>query len=174
MYKIVLILFLALSLFSKEKLDEKQYETHQVLVEGLVINKLTLNVAELAKLIGVKTGETPVICMSGETKENVQSYEGVRLTTILDKAMIQIEKKSDFNKIYIQVIASDAYEVIFSYNELFNTKNGENVIVFYKKNGKLLEPSEGKIALISTDDIKTGPRHIRWLEKIVVKKIDLY
>ena len=172
MYKIVLILFIALSLFSKEKLDEKQYETHQVLVEGLVSNKLTLNVAELAKLSGIKTGETPVICMSGETKENVQSYEGVRLKTILDKAIIQIDSKRDFNKIYIQIIASDSYEVIFSYNELFNTKNGENVIVFYKKNGKLLNPSEGKIALISTDDIKTGPRHIRWLEKIIVKKID--
>ena len=172
MYKIFLILFLSLSLFAKDNLDNKKYETNEVFVDGLVLNKLTLSVDDLEKLSGVKTGETPVICMSGETKENVQSYEGVRLKTILDKAIIQIEKKSDFNKIYIQAIASDAYEVIFSYNELFNTKNGENIIVFYKKNGKPLEPSEGEIALISTDDIKTGPRHIKWLEKIIVKKID--
>lgn len=172
MYKIFLILFLSLSLFAKDNLDDSKYETNEVFVDGLVLNKLTLSVNDLEKLSGVKTGETPVICMSGETKENVQSYEGVRLKTILDKAIIQIEKKSDFNKIYIQVIASDAYEVIFSYNELFNTKNGENVIVFYKKNGNPLEPSEGKIALVSTNDIKTGPRHIRWLEKIIVKKID--
>lgn len=172
MYKLFLILFFTLSLFTKDTLDNNKYETNEVFVDGLVLNKLTLSVNDLEKLSGIKTGETPVICMSGETKENLQSYEGVRLTTILDKAMIQTEKKSDFNKIYVQVIASDAYEVIFSYNELFNTKNGENVIVFYKKNGKLLEPSEGKIALISTDDIKTGPRHIRWLEKIVVRKIE--
>ena len=69
-------------------------------------------------------------------------------------------------------LANDGYDVIFSYNEIFNTKNGDNIIVFYKKNGKLLEPHEGKIALISTDDIKNGPRHIKWLQKIIVKKID--
>ncbi len=172
MYKIFLILFFTLSLFAKDTLDNNKYETNEIFVDGLVLNKLTLSVNDLEKLSGVKIGETPVICMSGETKENVQSYEGVRLKTILDKAIIQIDSKKDFNKIYIQIIASDAYEVIFSYNEIFNTKNGENIIVFYKKNGKLLDASEGEIALISTDDIKTGPRHIRWLEKIIVKKID--
>ena len=56
--------------------------------------------------------------------------------------------------------------------EIFNTKNGDNIIVFYKKNGKLLEPHEGKIALISTDDIKNGPRHIKWLQQIIIKKND--
>jgi DMSO/TMAO reductase YedYZ molybdopterin-dependent catalytic subunit len=172
MYKIFLVLLITLSINAKEDLNSTQYETNEVFIDGLVLNKLTLNVEDLEKLSGVKTGSMPVICMSGETKESVQSYEGVKLKTILDKANIKISNKSDFNKIYIQVVASDAYEVIFSYNELFNTKNGDNVIVFYKKNGKLLEPSEGKIGLISSDDLRTGPRHIRWLEKIIVKKID--
>lgn len=173
MYKIFLILLFTGCLFSKESLDNTQYETNSVMVDGLVFNKLTLFVNDLEKLSGVTTGQTSVVCMSGETKDTVESYEGVQLKTILDKAIIQMESKSDLNKIYIQIVASDGYEVIFSYNELFNTKNGENVIIFYKKDGKLLDPSEGKIALISADDIKTGPRHIKWLEKIIVKKIDL-
>lgn len=172
MYKIFLILLITLSLSAKSNLDETKYETNEIFIDGLVINKLTLNVQELEKLSSIKIGETPVICMSTEIKENVQSYEGVKLKTILDKAAIQINSKRDFNKIYIQVIASDDYEVIFSYNELYNTKNGDNIIVFYKKNGKLLESGEGKIGLISADDIKTGPRHIRWLKKIIVKKIE--
>ena len=103
------------------------------------------------------------------TKNNIKCNDG---KTILDNAGIEISSKKDFNRIYIHVIASDGYDVIFSYNEIFNTKNGDNIIVFYKKNGKLLEPHEGKIALISTDDIKNGPRHIKWLQKIIVKKID--
>jgi len=171
MNKIILLIFIAISLFSKEVLDPKQYETHQVIVEGLVLNKLKLTVDALKTMDTVITGPTPVVCMSGETKEKVKSYEGVKLKSILNKADIVINSGKDFNKIYILAKASDGYEVIFSYNELFNTQNGENVVVFYKKDGKLLEPREGKIALISMDDIKNGARHIKWLEKIVVKKI---
>lgn len=172
MKKIVLIALLTLSLFAKNDLDKAQFETNEVYVEGLVSNKRVLDIEALEKLIGVKTGAMPVVCMSGETKENVQSYEGIKLKTILDNAGIEISSKKDFNKIYIHIISSDGYDVIFSYNEIFNTKNGDNIIVFYKKNGKLLEPHEGKIALISTDDIRNGPRHIKWLQKIIVKKID--
>ncbi len=39
------------------------------------------------------------------------------------------------------------------------------------KNGKYMEDYKGKIELISIDDIKNGPRHIKWLEKIIVGKI---
>ncbi|PKN14409.1 MAG: sulfite oxidase-like oxidoreductase, partial [Deltaproteobacteria bacterium HGW-Deltaproteobacteria-24] len=101
------------------------------------------------------------------------SYEGVKLKDILAEADIVTSSKRDLNKIYIQVVASDGYAVIFSYNELFNTNNGDRVIVFYKKNNQFLEEYEGKIALISLDDNKNGPRHVKWLEKIIVKKIDL-
>ncbi|RBQ26131.1 molybdopterin-dependent oxidoreductase [Arcobacter sp. CECT 9188] len=167
MKKIFLVLIVSLSLFA----NENYKVSTQVEVSGLVLNKLKLNVEELEKLSYFKSGSTPVICMSGETKDNVESYEGVLLKDILDKAVVDITSKKDFNKIYIQVVASDGYDAIFSYNEVFNTKLGDNIIVFYKKNGEYLKDYQGKIALISIDDIRNGPRHIKWLEKIVVGKI---
>lgn len=168
MKKILFILIFALSLNA----SENNYETKELQVEGLVLNKLTLNVEDLQKMNSLKTGSTSIICMSGENKENVENYEGVKLKEILEKAQIEISSKRDFNKIYIIATASDNYKVLFSYQEIFNTKNGESIIVFYKKNGKLLHEDEGKIALVSMDDIKNGPRHIKWLNKIVVNKID--
>lgn len=167
MKKLLFILIFAISIFANE--DYKV--STQVEVSGFVKNTLNLNVEELEKLSYFKSNSTPLVCMSGETKDNVESYEGVLLKDVIDKAVVDIKSKKDFNKIYIQAISKDGYETIFSYNEVFNTKLGDNIIVFYKKNGKYLENYQGKIGLISIDDIRNGPRHIKWLEKIIVGKI---
>ncbi|OCL84269.1 Oxidoreductase molybdopterin binding domain protein [Arcobacter porcinus] len=168
MRSLTFLLLLSLFLFS----NENNYKVSKNLeISGLVLNKLNLDVKELEELSYFKSGSTPVICMSGETKDNVESYEGVLLKDLLDKAVLNISSRKDLNKVYIHAISTDGYETIFSYNEIFNTKLGDNIIVFYKKNGKYLEDYQGKIALISIDDIRNGPRHIKWLEKIIVGKI---
>lgn len=167
MKKIVLVLIFAISLFA----NENYKISTEIEVSGLVENNIKLDVKELEKMSYFKSGSTPVVCMSGETKDNVESYEGVLLRDIIDKAILKVNSRKEYNNIYFKVIATDGYEAIFSYNEVFNTKLGDNIIVFYKKNGNYLEDYQGKIALISIDDIKNGPRHIKWLEKIVVGKI---
>jgi len=45
------------------------------------------------------------------------------------------------------------------------------VIVYYEKNGKALDDNDGEIALISAKDIRTGPRHVKWLNGIEVRKL---
>ena len=167
MKKIVLVLIFAISLFA----NENYKISTEIEVSGLVENNIKLDVKELEKMSYFKSGSTPVVCMSGETKDNVESYEGVLLRDIVEKAILKVNSRKEYNNIYFKVIATDGYEAIFSYNEVFNTKLGDNIIVFYKKNGNYLEDYQGKIALISIDDIKNGPRHIKWLEKIVVGKI---
>ncbi|AXK47903.1 hypothetical protein CRU87_03155 [Aliarcobacter trophiarum LMG 25534] len=167
MKKIVFVLILAINLFA----NENYKISTEVEVSGLVENTIKLDIKELEKMSYFKSGSTPVVCMSGETKDNVDSFEGVLLRDIIDKAILKVNSRKEYNNIYFKVIATDGYEAIFSYNEVFNTKLGDNIIVFYKKNGKYLENYQGKIALISIDDIKNGPRHIRWLEKIIVGKI---
>ena len=167
MKKIVLVLVLAINLFA----NENYKISTEIEVSGLVENNIKLDVKELEKMSYFKSGSTPVVCMSGETKDNVESYEGVLLRDIIDKAILKVNSRKEYNNIYFKAISTDGYEAIFSYNEVFNTKLGDNIIVFYKKNGNYLEDYQGKIALISIDDIKNGPRHIKWLKKIVVGKI---
>jgi hypothetical protein len=35
----------------------------------------------------------------------------------------------------------------------------------------LLDDSEGRIALVSTEDDRIGPRHVKWLGRIEVRRI---
>ena len=39
----------------------------------------------------------------------------------------------------------------------------------FEADGAQLPDSEGRIALVSLKDIKTGPRHVKWLARIDVR-----
>jgi hypothetical protein len=163
MKKLLLILLFLTSLFSKDV----SYETNELKIEGLVEKKLVLNMDKLQEINDLRTGSKTITLTKNDT-----TYEGVLLKEIIDQAKINIKNRKDLNKVYIMAIASDNYKVLFSWNELFNSKIGDNVLIFLKKNGKLLDKNEGKLALISVEDINENPRHIKWLEKIIVNKID--
>lgn len=163
MKKLLLSLLFISSLFSKDV----SYETNELKIEGLVEKKLVLNMDKLQEINALRTGSKTITLTKNET-----TYEGVLLKEIIDQAKIDIKSRKDLNKVYIMAIASDNYKVLFSWNELFNSKIGDNVLIFLKKNGKLLDENEGKLALISIEDTNENPRHIKWLEKIIVNKID--
>jgi hypothetical protein len=45
------------------------------------------------------------------------------------------------------------------------------VLVLFERDGKPLAPAEGPLALISGKDIRTGPRHVKWLQTVEVRQI---
>ena len=53
----------------------------------------------------------------------------------------------------------------------FNSPIGEGVLVFFEKDGAALNDFEGRIAMVSSKDTRTGPRHVRWLKQIDVVRI---
>ena len=67
--------------------------------------------------------------------------------------------------------ASDGYKAIFSWGELFNSRIGRGLLVVFERNGKPIDDSEGRIALLSTEDDRMGPRHVRWLKRIEVRRV---
>ena len=93
------------------------------------------------------------------------------LRDILEKAVIKAPAHNDVKKMAVVATASDGYKVVFSWSELFNSPLGDGVIVFFEKDGQPLADDEGRIALISGKDIRTGPRHVKWLQSIEVRKI---
>ena len=85
--------------------------------------------------------------------------------------MLDAPGHNDVKKLAIIATATDGYAVVFSWGELYNAPAGEGVIVYYQKNGKALDDNDGEIALISAKDIRTGPRHVKWLNGIEVRKL---
>lgn len=151
--------------------DTSKFVTESVTVSGVVEHKLKLSVDDLRKFPPQQIGEVPVVCQSGANLGTLENLKGVLLRDILEKAVVVSHSHNDVKKMAIIATSSDGYKVVFSWSEVFNSPVGEGVLVFFEKNGKALEDDEGRIAMVSTKDIRTGPRHVKWLKAIEVRKI---
>lgn len=151
--------------------DPARFVTTGFEVTGAVEHALKLGVAELRQFPPQKIGELPMICQSGARLGQLENLKGVLLRDILEKAVVVSRGHNDVKKTVIIASASDGYKVVFSWSEVFNSPVGEGVIVFFEKDGLPLADEEGRIAMISTKDIRSGPRHVKWLQGIEVRKI---
>ncbi|MBV2235416.1 MAG: molybdopterin-dependent oxidoreductase [Sterolibacterium sp.] len=150
---------------------DRLFVTESVSLSGLVKNPLKLDPAALRQFPPQQVGEVPLVCQTGADRGKLENFKGVKLTDILDKAEIIAPGHNDVKKLAIIATASDGYKAVFSWNELFNSPLGEGVMVFFEKDGKPLGDEEGRIAMVSSKDSRTGPRHVKWLQDIEVKRI---
>lgn len=96
---------------------------------------------------------------------------GVRLKAFLEKAKLVVLDHNTAKKTVVIATARDGYAVVFSWSELFNSEAGDSVLVLFERDDKALPADEGPLALVSGRDLRTGPRHVKWLERIEVKQI---
>ena len=151
--------------------DPSRFVTTRFTIEGTVENRLDLGVEDLGRFPPQQISELPLVCQTGANLGKLEQLKGVLLRDILEKAVIKAPEHNDVKKMAVVATASDGYKVVFSWSELFNSPLGDGVIVFFEKDGQPLADDEGRIALISGKDIRTGPRHVKWLQSIEVRKI---
>lgn len=151
--------------------DHAGTPSHTLTVTGAVLASVSLDLASIQRLAPKDTGPMDVVCASGEVKGKVDNYRGVLLTDILNTVGIRLEDHKDDRRMVIVARATDGYTVTFSWSELYNTEVGKQVIVAWEKDGKPLDDGEGQLLLVSGKDIKTGPRRVRWLDRIEVVRM---
>lgn len=116
-------------------------------------------------------GPTQVLCFSGRPVAQVDSYAGARLTDVLEACGLSERPRSELKRCVMVALGDDGYQAVFSWNELYNSLIGDKVLVLYEKNGVALDPHLGRICLISAHDARLGPRHLRGLTQIQVRKL---
>ena len=136
-------------------------------IAGGVERSLTLNVEDLRQRPSTELAELRVAGKFG--RKSV--VRGVRLRDLLKEAGIVTRDHNTVKKLAIIASADDKYSVVFSWNELFNASAGENVLVLFERDGQPLPHAEGPLALLSADDLRTGPRHVKWLRAIEVRQV---
>ncbi|RZJ52267.1 MAG: hypothetical protein EOO44_12370 [Flavobacterium sp.] len=149
--------------------DSLKLVMHEIEVKGDVETPLRITVDSLKKMKVVTIDNFKVVCQSGEVKKDDKICKGVLLKDILEKAKIKQSGHKDRN-FYIVARASDDYKATFSWAEIFNNPTGENVYVLFEENGKPVK--DGEMIMISKTDIKTGPRHVKWLKSIEVYRVE--
>jgi len=155
----------------RSKVYGSEYVSREFAVEGFVARPRTFTAAELRLRPQVAVGDVPLLCGSGKVKDANRTLTGVLLRDILDDADIRIETHEDPNRTFIVATGTDGYSALFSWHEIFNTAVGDGILVSLEKDGQPLDEKEGELCLVSTRDERPGPRRIRYLSRIDVRRL---
>lgn len=136
-------------------------------VGGMVQNKLTLTAKDLQALPQKDYTEKRSVTVDG--REVVQSVvmRGIPLRNLLDQAGLASDRHS-VRHAYVLLTAQDGYQTVFSWGEIYNSRLGDDVLVLLKHGDDDLLARDGLPSLRSLQDIRPGPRHVRWLTSVEV------
>lgn len=145
--------------------------TDRLAVAGAVEQPLDLSLDALRLWPAEQIKEVSLKLRPADKNAVAERFRGVPLRTVLEKAKPLSRDHNEVKKIAIVARASDGYAVVFSWNELFNTPVGDGVLVYVERDGKPLGDEEGRIALISAQDLRPSGRHVKWLQAIEVRRV---
>ena len=147
--------------------------SEQLNVTGLVKTALHLSVEDVRAMSSAAgKGDIPLVCESGADKGVLKQIRGIPLKTLLDKAQLDIRHPLDARRMVVVAKGTDGYRVVYSWGELFNSPEGDQVLVYVEREGQPLGADEGRFALVPMHDLRTGARQVKWLESIEVRRID--
>lgn len=140
-------------------------------VQGAGAATLALDAAVLAALPQTTlTQRQSVTSSSGAADERRLSYGGVLLRDLLTRAGLDAARDHGARVAVVEAVATDNYRAVFTWGELFNTTVGEQVIVIAAQDGQPLDAAAGPLALRSLADLRPGPRHVRNLCALIVRR----
>jgi DMSO/TMAO reductase YedYZ molybdopterin-dependent catalytic subunit len=138
-------------------------------VDGNVAQSLSLTVADLKRYPARQIDYAPARGTEGKAgNEPPRRYTGCLLRDVLAAAKPVESKPRELRKSYVVVTASDGYEVVFSWAELFVSPIGDSAFVVYERDGAPLSDDEGRIALVVVTDTRPV-RHVKWLKSLTLR-----
>jgi DMSO/TMAO reductase YedYZ molybdopterin-dependent catalytic subunit len=156
----------------RQKVYGPEYVSTAVQIVGYVDNPCTFTAEALRQRPQVIIKDVDILCGSGKLKEEGLTYTGVLLRDLLEEAQMQLEEHEVPNRTYIVATGTDGYRALYSWHEIFNSPQGDGLIVVLTKNGQVLGEKEGELCLVSTRDERPGPRRIRYLSRIEVCRLE--
>ena len=162
-------LFAILFLFS---MKSQAQESKQFTIEGDVKQKLTINLASLSTYKKVSIDSINILNHLLQRKSSIKNIKGVPLKEILSQVEINESSPKKLSEYYLVCSATDDYKVVFSWNEVFNTKSENNILILTDFVTDPSKAEKGNIAMITTTDVATGRRFVKGLNKISIQKVN--
>ena len=136
-------------------------------IGGMVQHRLTLTARDLRAQPQKDYTEKRSVIVDGREVVQTVTMRGIPLRTLLDQAGLASDRHS-VRRAYVLLTAQDGYQTTFSWGELYNTRLGDDVLVLLRHGDDDLLARDGLPSLRSLQDVRPGPRHVRWLTSIEV------
>jgi hypothetical protein len=167
-----LLIFLSFITITLTLSAQKNIETtDRISLEGKVKTKLSFSLKDREVFPSKHIDSVVIYSHLIESRKTIRNLKGVLLKNLIDKAGIDNETPKLLSEFYITCIASDNYKVVYSWNEVFNTINGESIIIITEADAKKADQLDDRIAMLCTADKATGRRYVKGLRQIIVGRV---
>lgn len=136
-------------------------------IGGAVHQPLAFTRAQLLAWPRKDYAENRTVVQDGREVTLTIRYQGVPLRDVLDQAGLKPDRR-EVRKAIVLLTAKDGYQASFSWGELYNSGLGDGVVVVLHQGNDELLDTDGLPALRSLQDTRSGPRHVRWLNRVDV------
>jgi DMSO/TMAO reductase YedYZ molybdopterin-dependent catalytic subunit len=137
-------------------------------VEGAVLTPLAFTRQQIEALPWREYAESREVQQDGRVVKLSVRYQGYPLRDLIDQAGLAPERRA-VRHTAVLLTARDGYRVVFSWGEIYNSALGDGVIVVRSQDGRDILAADGLLALRSLQDTRSGPRHVRWLERLELR-----
>ena len=166
-------ILLALLLSQFVKAQHNATPTEYFTVEGKVKNTIRFTLDDAGGYKSITFDSVVIYNHLVVRKSVLKKVKGVLLKDIIAKASFDIKDPKPLSEYFITCVASDGYKVVFSWNEIFNTPVGTQLIVITEADGMKAAVLPQRIAIISPADRATGRRYVHGLQKVIVERVHL-
>lgn len=136
-------------------------------VGGMVQQRLQLSAQDLRGLPQKDYTEKRSVIVDGREVVQTVTMRGIPLRALLDQAGLASDRHS-VRRAYVLLTAQDGYQTVFSWGELYNSRQGDDVLVLLRHGDDDLLARDGLPSLRALQDLRPGPRHVRWLTSVEV------
>lgn len=164
----VYYLILAFLLSASSLKAQNSNVSESVKISGLVKNSFIISAKNLK---GFKTHEVNLHKDSSTSSSVKNIFTGILLKDILDSAKVNLPTKKSRGEFIVYIKATDGYKVVYAYNELYYGPAALNTWLVFQKNGEDLL-SDGRFVIHCASDSVSGPRHVKWVQSIEIKRVE--
>jgi len=104
-------------------------------------------------------------------KSFLKKISGVLLKDVLAKVEFKTSSPKFLSEFYVVCIGDDGYKVVFSWNEIFNSGNGDQTLIVTNLDGTDASQLKENIILVTPTDRATGRRYVKNLSKILIQQV---
>jgi len=146
-------------------------QTDSFVVKGQIKNPSAFTIASLDTFRTEMLNDIVTVNHMGQALSTIKNVRGVLLKDVLSKVQLNAPSPKQSFGYYMVCTASDGFTTVFSWNEIFNTLNGDNTYIITEKNGKKLKDIDDRIAILIVLGKGKGHIYIKGLQQIVIKSV---
>lgn len=158
-----IILFLALNLNAQT--------SKTIAVTGDVMKPVTIKFSDLKNFQTHNLDSLRIYNHKMEYKSTLKKITGVLLKDILAQVDFKTDSPRFLSEFYLVCIADDGYKAVFSWNEIFNSGNGNQTLLITELNGTDASELKENMMLVTPTDKATGRRFVKNISKILIQQV---